>query len=146
MSSRTVLPWASTLLAPSEYFLRMVGIRTSTAIKTIEPPGEGRHRRLGPSASIGSGRAVALCAGAGPAPTSSVAGCGSLAVPHGRGEPGGRAARPLDPGLVGHAHDHHPPTGSGLAATRTSTSLTSPSRILKARSLGASRSASDRMR
>src|SRR6266542_3112341 len=44
------------------------------------------------------------------------------------------------------AHADHPPTGSGLGATRTSTSLTCPSRMLKPRRLGAFRSASERIR
>src|SRR6266498_1981430 len=142
-----VLPSASTLLAPSEYFRRMVGIRTSTAIGAIEPPGGSRRRRLDPLASIGSERAVALGAGDQPVPTSSVAAGGSLAVPHGRGESRGRADRSrIAPVPVEPAHADHPPTGSGLGATRTSTSLTCPSRMLKPRRLGAFRSASERIR
>src|SRR6266511_3007415 len=117
--SRTVLPSASTLLAPSEYFRRMVGIRTSTAIGAIEPPGGSRRRRLDPLASIGSERAVALSAGDQPVPTSSVAAGGSLAVPHGRGESRGRADRSrialfhVEPA---HADQHSTP--SRLAAKR----------------------------
>src|SRR5919197_734088 len=73
MRSRTVPPSAVTLLAPSEYLRRIVGMRTSTAMKTIEPP------RTGPPAwTVGGWRSGA---GTEPAPTSPVAPARPLAVP-----------------------------------------------------------------